>query len=229
MTPCAQYTDNMKLLIKYPTRKRPDQFLSTLRRTYDMATDKANIHFLISYDLDDTTMSPELIDSATINYPCTFIGGHPESKIEACNRDINDFTGEWDILLLLSDDMICQKKGWDNLIRKAIGTDTDKCLHYSDGYVGARLQTMYIAGRKYYERLKYIYHPQYTSLFCDNEQMEVAKLLNKYIYSPVCLFKHEHYSNNSQVKMDELMKLNESYYSDDKRTFERRKRNNFDL
>ena len=32
--------------------------------------DKANIHFLISYDLDDTTMTPELIDSATINYPC---------------------------------------------------------------------------------------------------------------------------------------------------------------
>jgi hypothetical protein len=218
----------MKILIKYPTRKRPEQFLSTLKRTFDMAADKANIHFLISYDLDDTTMTKSVLDKLE-DYPCTAIKGRPESKIEACNRDIDNFQGEWDILMLLSDDMICQKKGWDNVIRKAIGTDTDKCLHYSDGYVHERLQTMYIAGRKYYDRLKYIYHPQYTSLWSDNEQMQVAKLLNKYIYSPVCLFKHEHYSNNSQIKMDELMKLNESYYSDDKRTFEHRKRNNFDL
>tara|TARA_R110000868_G_scaffold135610_1_gene348184 strand:- start:592 stop:1251 length:660 start_codon:yes stop_codon:yes gene_type:complete len=219
----------MNLLIKYPTRKRPDKFLSTLKLTYDMAADKKNIHFLISYDMDDKTMTDELLSEISNRYPCTIVVGRGESKIEACNRDINEYSGDWDILLLLSDDMICQKQGWDNVIRKAIGTDTDKCLHYSDGYVGAILQTMYIAGRKYYDRFKYIYHPQYTSLWCDNEQMQVAKALNRYVYFPMCLFKHEHYSNNSQVKMDALMQVNESYYNDDKRTFERRQRNNFDL
>jgi hypothetical protein len=43
--------------------------------------------------------------------------GLSKSKIDAVNRDINEYKKHWDIVLLASDDMIPQIKGYDNIIR----------------------------------------------------------------------------------------------------------------
>ena len=191
----------------------------------------SDIQVLVSYDSDDPTMTSQIVKQAMgMTDNIAMISGESKNKIDACNRDVNDFT-DWDILVLMSDDMIPQVEEWDDIVRYDMKTqfpDLDGALWYSDGYQD-RICTMSIMGRKYYERFGYIYHPSYTSLFCDEEHTVVAQNLGKLFKSDTCLFRHEHPKNTQRVSMDALYKRNEPYYHIDKAVYDERKLNNFPI
>jgi len=84
------------------------------------------------------------------------------------------------------------QKGFDNIIREEFYKNLDQFVHFPDGFTADRLATMSIMGREYYNRFKYIYHPDYISLWCDNEAMEVAKMLGCYTYVDKNIFQHLH-------------------------------------
>ncbi len=193
-----------------------------------MATDKTNIEFLVSYDMDDYTMSPDVIEKAEAIKNVKCISGVSLSKIDACNRDIEE-AGEWDIVVLASDDMMPVTIGWDEIIRNSMNhsfPDLDGVLYFPDGYTA--LNTMCIMGKKYYDRFGYIYHPDYMSLWSDNEFMEVADSLGKQKKFNQVLFKHEHPANNKS-RMDNLYLMNEKFYHADRGTYMRRKKINFGI
>jgi len=219
----------MKVLVKFPTRSRPAKFLQVLSDYVSKAHNNDDIIYLISIDLNDATMTKEVIEKAReIHKNVVVIQGISRNKIEACNRDIHLVKG-WDVLVLASDDMICQVQGWDEQIRKDMSInfpDFDGVLYYPDGYT--QLNTMCIMGRVYYSRFNYVYHPSYNSLFCDDEFMQVSRMLGKEYKSDLILFKHEHPVWNGE-KYDALMVKNESYYAADKKVFDRRKSINFGL
>jgi len=218
-----------KLLLKFPSRNRPLKFLQVLSDYIAKANDNENICYLISIDRDDQTMTTEVQQQARDLHSNVFIfSGKSKSKIAACNRDIH-YIENWDILVLASDDMICQEKGWDEQIRKDMSEQfplNDGVLYYPDGYT--QLNTMCIMGKNYYSRFGYIYHPSYTSLFCDDEFMQVSRILGKEYRSDKILFKHEHPVWKGE-KYDALMERNESYFNTDKRVFNQRKSINFGL
>ncbi len=222
----------MKILIKYPTRNRPQKFLETLKTLNSLSADLSNIHLLVSYDTDDHTMTNEVIEQAKKYFHNgEYIAGLSANKIQACNRDLNRTKFIWDILVLMSDDMVCQVRNWDNLLReemKKYYPDKDGVLWHNDGYTGSKLNTMCILGKKYYNRFNYIYHPEYASLWCDNEFMEVANILKKQTYLDKVIFKHEHPANNNG-KVDNLLRHNETFFHKDKETYLKRKSNNFGL
>lgn len=219
----------MKILVKYPSRERAVLFESTLNKCIDNQT--TSVLYLISLDITDPQLYKyeEICDKYenllyTTNYSA--------SKIEAVNRDVNQFMHvKWDILVLLSDDMICQKGGWDQIIidkMTELYPDTDGVLWFSDGHT--KLNTMCIIGRKYYERFRYIYNPEYTSLWSDNEFQEVAQMLGKTNIEPFeCIFEHQHFSTSPNIKADTLMKKNEKFYNIDQKVYKNRRLNNFDL
>ncbi len=216
----------MRILVKFPTRERPKQFLKVLKLLNEKARDWQNISYLITIDSDDPTMTPEVIDEALNINNVIIKAGKSDSKIHACNRSM---IGGWDIVVLISDDMTPQKDGWDDIIRlrmKQNYPDLDGCLWFNDGYQ-PRICTLVIMGKVYYDRTGYLYHPDYHSLFCDNEQTEVAKGLDKLTYFEDVLFKHEHFANNSMVKRDKLYDRNEALFNIDKQTYERRKAQGF--
>lgn len=215
----------LKILVKLPTRSRPRQFMNVMNKCFLFSEDKSNIEYLISYDLNDATMTKGVL--LLTSYPnVKMYAGISRNKIHACNRDI-ERVKEWDIVLLLSDDMVCQQQGWDEVLRKEFGKNLDQCIHHNDGYLGNRLQTMVIFGRKYFDRFGYLYHPDYISLWADNHQMEVAKKLKKYKYFDQVLFKHHHYTNDPTVPKDKQYQFTESFYLRDKLTYEKHKSNNF--
>ena len=159
------------------------------------------------------------------------VPGRSRNKIAAINRDIH-LVKDWDILVVAADDMICVKKDWDEQIKNtmlATFPDGDGVLHFNDGFVGEKLNTLPILTKKYYDRFGYAYNPEYISLWCDNEFMDVAKQLKKQIYISDVLFRHEHYSNIKGMKMDKLIIRTESFYHQDRRTYEKRKKINFGL
>jgi len=218
----------MKLLIQFPTRQRPEKFLGVLRIYTDFyLKDRKNTVIHISCDADDFTMNnPKMIDRIyqfEKDYEILLSFEDNKSKIQAVNR-IPDIPFE--ILLLASDDMIPQVKGYDEIIRKDMAMyfpDLDGVLHYNDGFQGENLNTLSIMGWQYYQRFHYIYHPGYISLFADNEFMEVSRRLGKAIYIDRVIIKHEHPDANHQVEFDGLYQKNDQFTRTDQQTWTRRK------
>lgn len=224
-----------KLLIKFPTRNRPDRFFEVLDFYLQFVEDEENTEILITMDSDDLTMNCDIVKDKLkkIKKQYNFIRwnfGESESKIDAINRDLE--TKDFDILMLASDDMFPELEGFDNIVRNDMEKyykDFDGCLWYNDGYTHKKLNTLSILGKKYFDRLGYIYYPEYKSLWCDNEYTETAKLLNKIIYLDKVIVKHEHPYNNKKYKMDDLYHKNESDNLTDKRLFLQRKKIQFDV
>lgn len=200
-----------------------------------MADNPIDIFFLVSYDLNDHTMNNKTVLDKIKSLGAVHIGGFSTSKIHAVNRDM-DYAPDYDIAVLVSDDMICHKKGWDTILKMRMEMhfpDTDGCLFFWDGDPatakhnnGKGLCTMNIMGKKYFDRFGYFYHPSYKSLWCDNEFTEVAQKYGKMVFSDQVIFKHDHYSNNGK-QPDALMKRTQGFYNIDKANYESRKRLNF--
>jgi len=208
------------LLYKFATRSRPDKFKAAIDNIAKLSTQP--YHVRISADADDTTM----FNFAMMRW----IGERPElsirygtkvSKIEAVNRDM-DILPDWDIVVGMSDDMEFTVKGFDEQIVAAFGGDYDQLVHFPDGKVNEKLVTLPIIGKIYYERFGYIYHPDYKSLWCDNEQMIVAQTLGKYKYVNASIYHHAHPAWTGAAA-DPLLKETQSFYHEDEITFHRRK------
>jgi len=223
----------MKILVKFPTRERAAKFLNTLSGYQrNQVTDQ--VQYLITCDENDRGMNNVRVKGIMRAMSNTdFVFGTSSSKIDAINRDM-DQAGKWNIVVLASDDMICQVSGWDEQIINAMKEaypNTDGCLWFHDGDKATerKLCTMVIMGRKYWNRFKYIYHPSYKSLWCDNEYTQVAERLGKITFFPQVLFKHIHFSNNRGLRADALMNRNQAFYHEDEETFKQRKSINFEL
>lgn len=217
----------MQILVKFPSRSRPHKFFLCLKGYIDKSHGE-NVRYLITLDEDDNfllayTNYCESLQSQGVKID--YIVGKSEGKIHAVNRDM-EHSGEWDILVLGSDDMICKTDNWDVILENEMGEyypDTDGVLYHNDGYT--KLNTMCILGRKYFERFNYIYYPEYKSLWADNEFMLVSRQLGKETYFEQVLFRHEHFSNSNQFQhtRDGLMNKNESFYREDEALFNKRK------
>jgi GR25 family glycosyltransferase involved in LPS biosynthesis len=141
-----------------------------------------------------------------------------------------DVFNDWDIVLLASDDMIPQIEGYDDIIREEMKNNhksTDGVLWFHDGY-RTDLNTLCILGKKYYDRFGYIYNPEYSSLWCDNEFTEVANNLGKQVYINNCIIRHEHLIWIGGQN-DHLATRNEKFYGEDFKIYEKRKSDNFGL
>lgn len=221
----------MNLLIKFPTRGRKTKFFNVLKKYQNLANNLNNISFLISIDTDDIEMN----NSDSLEILSSFINCRIEidysiSKVYAINRDIEKINN-WDIVLLASDDMIPQVKGYDDIIinkMKETYPNTDGVLWFNDGFQNNKLNTISILGKKYYERFNYIYYPEYKSTWCDNEFMTVANLLNKQTYFDEVIIKHEHpdWGFGQQDDIHKKNYLDENY---DMNLYNNRKIINFDL
>ena len=221
----------MKILFKFASRSRPEKFFASLDNIQSKVADTFNYDIVCSLDKDDVKMNTaEVINKLSMYTNCEFCWGTSKNKIDAINRDMEG--REFDILINMSDDMVFKEQGFDNIIRKNMEEhhpDLDGILHYNDGtQAGDRIMTMSIMGKKFYDRFNYIYHPDYTSLWCDNETTEVASILGKRTYFSEVLFNHNH-PGWGKVPYDEQYIRTEKFYQQDKVVFDKRKAINFGL
>lgn len=238
----------MKILFKYATRSRPELFKRGIESIINNV-ESEDYKILVSVDSNDDSMNGvahdylhySWIKIADNRINCKNIKlsfGDSKNKIEAVNRDVNEFNYDWDILVNMSDDMVFNVKGFDNIIREnfyfkkldggnSLVKDLDKCLHFPDGN-RKDLITMSIMGRDYYNRFNYIYHPDYISLYCDNEQTEVAKMLGCYKYVDKQIFEHLHPAYGKAV-FDAQYQHTESFGNVDLQTYLKRKEANFGI
>lgn len=222
----------MIILVKLPSRDRPQKLLDVTRLYMKYANNPQYIRFLISLDSDDPSVNETLVSSLKSIHPYVDVRiGQSKNKIDAINRDM-EHAPPFDILLLASDDMIPIVRGYDQIIRENMNRyypDTDGVLWFNDGYTADRLNTLVICGKKYYDRFGWIYNPLYKSFFCDNEFMETAQSLKRQTYFPNVIIKHIHPANTKDVKNDSLYIRNGKYYAEDSRTYHERKNYEYDV
>lgn len=229
----------MKMVVKFPTRNRPDKFMSVLDRYLGYLSGTNEVHFVISYDHDDRSMNNQNMWSYFDRLCAQHMGrihpicGKSTSKISAVNADLNVVRAiNPHVILLASDDMIPVEGGYDDIIKHYMFKhfpDTDGVLHFNDGYSGVdRLITLSILGMKYFNRFGYLYHPAYKSVFPDNEFTNVARMLGKVVYTDKVIIQHQW---TGQFTNDELHKRNESQdmYNQDGPVYAQRTLNNYDL
>lgn len=221
----------MKILVKFPTRNRPHLFIKNLKEYKEKTFDHNQVQWLISYDSDDKSMSTEVLKEARSIIPdIMLVSGTSNSKIHAVNRDI-EIVPNWDIILIVSDDMWVRENNWDRAIRENMEKhfpDTDGCLWFHDGTIQKRISTLSCIGRKYYKRREYVYFPEYKSFFCDNEYTEVAMIEDKMVFIDQVIIGHEHPDWKGKIPMkDQLYKNNDKHWKHDEDLYNSRKILNF--
>ena len=231
----------MRILLKCPTRSRPHKVLATLRKYVQLAQNRDQIGIAVSCDEDDTSMNQQSVRNEletilnNVAWHKVFYSRNT-SKIEACNANMNEITYPWDIVVLVSDDMIPQVTCWDGVIRNHMAAyfpNTDGILWFNDGCQGEKLNTLCVYGRKMFdETLKYMYEPEYKSFYCDTELTDRCNaggdLASRCHYVPYCIIRHEHPGTGYAQNMDQLYATNQRFWSQDLRTYIRRKKYAYD-
>jgi hypothetical protein len=222
-----------KILFKLPTRSRPAIALNLIKSLNNQLSNKIDYKILLTCDIDDHSMNNKRIKRQLEEMQnVEYVFDYSSSKIHACNRDLNSIKFDFDVLVLLSDDMVPVAPNLDiEIINEFLHKfpDFDGVINFNDGVVGDKLCTLPIIGKKFLEKLGYIYNPGYKSVFCDLELRLVAQNLNKYSYNDKILFRHDHASITRNS--DELDQRNaaQKFYLRDKHFFISQMLKNFDL
>ena len=210
--------DSLHILYKFPTRSRPHK---ARQRIEEIRANSVSPNYTIMMSIDND-------DATTLEYVDFFNGcfidlDSSPNKIHAINRNM-DKAPHWDIVVVMSDDMQCQIKGFDNIIREGFKEGLDNALWFFDGWQH-NICTLVVMGRTRYEKFNYLYHPDYVSLWCDNEWTDV----NKPTRIDTILFLHLHPAWKRGEPMDALYQRNEAYFGHDQQTYNRRKQLGFPI
>jgi hypothetical protein len=222
--------EKVDFLFKYPTRGRPKLFTKTFDTWQELLSKEHSYKFVVNMDKSDPSMNNTRIKRFLESKSNTlYFYSNNRNKVQAINSEMNHIMNSIDfsILVLVSDDMIPQMPSYDDIIYQNFQKhfpDFDGCLHFNDGRVGDRLNTLVIMGRPLYNRFGYIYHPSYMSLWCDNEFHDVTYKMNKAKYIDKVVIKHEW---TKYTGKDFIHVKSESFFKRDKKMYENRKAQGF--
>lgn len=198
--------------------------MHTLHLYCDLLSGKHEVFFLMSVDQSDSSMNTptirqrvEKLFASIPNGEGVFSVGNSGTKVQAINADMNLAPPDWDVLLLASDDMIPIVPNYDAIIDEHMQEnfpDYNGCLWFNDGYT-KKICTLVVMGQPYFRRFGYIYHPDYLSLWCDNEWTEVAQANGKLRFVDQTIIRHDHFANTRTVRMDDVYRKNESFSRQD--------------
>lgn len=213
-----------RLLVRMPTRSRPEQALEVLTRYRALAGIPITIEVII--DEDDASMMAAPVLQRLAALGCIVTVGQHKTKVEACNGGRVD---EWDILLLASDDMLPVVDGYARRIVEEMERawpHLDGALYFFDG-VRKDLVTLPIFGRRFYDQFGFVYNPAYKSLWCDTEQTALWTKMGRLACVEEMIIEHRHHVWGKAEK-DALYLRNDSLFSADKEVYDRREARGFD-
>lgn len=218
-----------RILFKYPIRERKEKFFQTLDLYYQLMTG-GNFQFLITIDEDDKVMNSSEVMVRLKKYKKLKVEvAGCKSKIEAVNHGI--WREDWDIVVIVSDDMIPKVRGYDRIIRTKMQQtfpDTDGALWFNDGFQRDHINTLQIMGRKWYDRWGFVYHPDYISQRCDYEYQLLAKKWGRIKYFHEVLIRHEHADFGLPgTHYDKLLLHNYTFIRRDEKKFHEREAKGF--
>ena len=211
----------MKISIIHPSRGRPVKAVEAYQEWLMKA--EGDFEYILSIDQSDPTQSQYYQQCQKHNVHGSILLNPNRCIVEAVNVAAKHSTG--DLIVVMSDDFGCPEH-WDKLLIERVKQD-QQVLHVFDT-IQRDIVTLPIMTRSYYNRFGYVYHPQYFSMFCDNDLTECAKRTGAYTDCRDLTFEHRHWVNGKAVK-DKTYEREESGWAVGEKLFKRRKLINFGL
>ncbi len=214
-----------KISLIHPSWKRPE----LARKCYDTWMGKADnpqdIEYVLCLSKKDPTNTYQRDSYSDMfhNTQIVLTEIADNGLVRQMNHAATVCTGN--LIIAISDDFVCPD-GWDTLLLNELAGKSDYVVKTQDG-LQPYIMTLPMMDRAFYNRLGYIYHPEYNHMYGDEELADVGKLLNKTITLPH-YFRHEHYSTGINAK-DDVNAKNDSFMMIDKETYTARKKKNFDV
>jgi hypothetical protein len=219
----------------HPSRGRPDKSLSNACEW--VAKAGCAVELVLSLDESDPTY--KRYDKAYTNihllseyegYDFTYqeICNNNNSVVDATNHAAKVSRG--DILVYLSDDFKCFDN-WGVAVEKAFEGEgrpllikVDDCLQKFT----VPVLTIPIMNRSLYERLGYFWHPEYKSMFVDEDLYWTTYKMGAMKMCPLLKFPHEHPANG-KAPDDEIYRRSAANWEQGKAVFKRRQAQGFPL
>ena len=215
----------MLISIIHPSLGRPVQARKCLDHWIKTASGDHEIEWIVSLSTRDKLRGDyhqTFIDSGAI-----LLELNTKNMVEATNEAAKLCAGE--IMILVSDDMFsCQM--WDMMMmHKYEMIDGPGLLQVYDG-ITTKKMTIPIMNREAYAKLGYIYHPDYKSMFADDDLHKTA-LKNNMLYNASDIYiEHRHYSVGKAVYDKTYQSENDrKVYTEGEQTYFNRARLNFPL
>ena len=182
----------MRIAYIFPSRTRPTKFFQCLENIQDQSF-QDNYFVWAKLDLDDPFK--EEYEKRLHEFPeVTVKWGLSKNKIHAINRDLEDLP-PCDIMIIQSDDIHWSAFAFDDEIREAFEKhfpDLSGTVHFPEKNAGNRTIIVSMLGINLYKQLGYMYHPDYESLYSDNDFTEMTRMMKKYAYVNKQIFLHKH-------------------------------------
>jgi len=180
----------MVISLIHPSRSRPKKAYETAKKWIDTAG--VDVKYILSLDHND----PEYkwYWNWDLNISNYIIHNDNRSVVEATNKAAEISKG--DILIYLSDDFDCPFNWGLSVLKEFEGENrplllkVDDCLQKFD----VPVLTIPMMNRSLYERLGYFWHPEYKSMFCDEDLYWTTRKLGALKFSPHLKFEHQHVS-----------------------------------
>lgn len=180
------------------------------RKCYDhwmnTASGDHEYEWIVSLSKKDATL--EQYYQTFTDADAVLITTRSKNMVEATNEIAKLCAGQ--LIILVSDDMwSCEL--WDTkILHKFEMINGPGILQVSDGITVTKL-TIPIMNREAYKKLGYIYHPDYISMYADDDLRKTALQHGMYYNGTDIMIEHRHYSVN-KAKMDK------TYASENSRT-----------
>ena len=165
----------MLISLIHPSRGRPELPLKEASDIINKSSGKHKLEYIICVDTSDPKL-PEykrLFGGTFSQIFSNVVLKVFDSKncVQSLNNGAKISTG--DILIYVSDDFIFPQN-WDQLIVEKTKGITDWVLWVRDG-IQDRISTGIIMDRIYYNRDKFLYHPDFFSMYADDFLTWLAK------------------------------------------------------
>lgn len=216
------------ITLLHPSRSRPQMAYEA--REQWRKTASGPFQHVLSIDKDD----PKLKQYQAWPFSNThcIVTGDNRSLVDATNRAAKLAKG--DVIIVMSDDMKAPE-GWDEQINQAY-RETGKKNHpwallVHDSYQKTlETMTLPVVNKALYKRLGFIYHPEYFSLFADNDITEICRRLKCLHQAPEIVFEHCHYTNGKNPIDSTYERENSKQaWAEGEKLFNARQKNNFGI
>lgn len=206
----------------HPSRGRPQKANETAKKWIESAG--VPVEHILSLDLDDHSRY-QYTGEKYLEWDKVIVSLNT-SVVEATNKAAK--TAKGDILLYLSDDFDCFPD-WGVAIEKAVKDfppmwllKVDDCLQRFD----VAVLTIPIMSRPLYERLGYFWHPEYKSMFVDEDLYWTCRKLGVIRNAEHLKFEHKHVSVG-KAQDDDTYRNSAKNWDQGKAVFARRKQEGF--
>lgn len=148
----------------HATRGRPQQALKVRDHWLSNSDGPNQIEYIFACNITDQPSVSGLADYAPVITP------HMEGVTAVANWNAAAAVSKGDVLLVIADDLYCKPK-WDSFIRGIFESRLDQpwVLMLGDrDQIGAVMRHPCV-NRRYYEKIGYIFYPEYRGVYADND------------------------------------------------------------